>query len=139
MIRAFSRYFTAGLERDGRVRRQVGDDRHGQDSASGRTSRAVPRNDAHVAGEPGLVSGRVLVDGPGQVVLAPVVAAGQVRSVGDDQLQLAARHVVHTLNHPSAQPVALALLVSVDGLNINIFVFLCSAQLFFPADFRRVL
>lgn len=102
-----------GQKHDGPAERCVGDDRTGQPTASGTTSCAIPRNGARVAGAQELVSGRVRVDGPGQVVLAAVDKNRQVRPIGNDELQLAARHVVHALVHQSPQPVALALLVSI--------------------------
>lgn len=57
--------------------------------------------------------GGVRVDGPGQVVLAPVDQAGPVRTDGHDELQLAAGHVVPAVVRQGAQPVAVALLASV--------------------------
>lgn len=69
-----------------------------------------------MVGAAGFVSGRVLVDGLGKVILAQVDKKRHVRSVGHDELQLAARHVVHTLVYQSPQPVALALLVSQSQL-----------------------
>lgn len=65
-----------------------------------------------MVGATGFVSGRVFVDGLGKVILAQVDKKRYVRSVGHDELQLASRHVVHTLVHQGPQPVALALLVS---------------------------
>jgi len=100
-------------ERVGRFRRQVfGDSWAGQLTASGTTSGPVPRDDAHVVGAPEHVSGRILVDGSGKVVLAQMDKKGSVRSVGNDELQLAARHVVHAFVRQSTQPAAVALLVS---------------------------
>lgn len=105
-------YFIGRRKRDQCDRRQTGNHRAGQPTASGTTSRAVPRNDARVASAQELVSGGVRVDGPGQIVLAEVDQNGPVRSVRDDELQLAARHVVRAFVRQSPQHIAMALLVS---------------------------
>lgn len=65
-----------------------------------------------MAGAQGFVSGRVRVDRLGKIVLAQMDKKRPVRSVGHDQLQLAARHVVRAVVRQSPQPVAMALLVS---------------------------
>lgn len=87
--------------------------RTGQRPASGTTAGAISGNDALVAGAQEFVPGRVLVDGPGQVVLAQMDQERPVRSVGHSQLQLAARHVLHAFVRQGPEPVEVALLVSI--------------------------
>jgi len=100
-------------KRVGRGWRQViGGDRTGQPTASGTTSGPVPRDDAHVVGAPKLVSSRIRVGRPWQIVLAQVDKKWPLRSIGNDELQLASGHVVHAFISQSTQPVAMALLVS---------------------------
>lgn len=93
-----------GRELDGQTGRPV---------ATGADSRAVPSDITGVAGQTEHVSGGVRVDGPGQVVLAPVDQARPVRPDGNGELQLAAGHVVPSVVRQGAQPVAVALLASV--------------------------